>query len=557
VSRAPLDTSGGREPTAEEFEIAVQVIHKSGVVERLESHLIHDVGLPRQLSLRALMVAFQLNALQRHHRAHLVQAARVLNAMSEEQRGRLGITRWDSDETYPRVERLFVEVCRVLDQGDAGVDATWFANRLARAAIPKSMLTSHSIAVDGTDVETWGRLQGTTVRVDLDGEAAETQLVEETSAVSLTKKGKMRRARVIAIGPDGRKQYTADPDARAGHRSAKGNRNAGTFVGYECHLAVQTRDVKWTNHSDRTTLGPEVPAVITTCTLVAAGSHRGRAIVDDLIRSKEEVSDFDNVVWDPGYSLCQPGTTAYPLAQAGIEQTLELVTHQRGIRPFAGEALLLDGQLYSSLIPRELRDLAMPPRGAPKALRRKYERAFNQRARWRYVRHSKPDKDGVTRWKCPFCAGLLRSRRFPETMRRSRIAPLVEVPDGVTQCCDGTLSAPPAELPLAQRIPFGTTAWRVSMYRRQAVESVNAALKGSFADVSRGFFRVFGLVKITVLLGFTLAAYNLDRVRSFRAKRAETDSQPKIRAKRRLGTWEHCITPDPEATQDDTEGPPG
>src|SRR5580700_9027149 len=163
-------------------------------------------------------------------------------------------------------------------------------------------------------------------------------------------------------------------------------------------------------------------------------------LVDALIASKPHVQEITDVVWDPGYSLCQPTTTTFPLAQAGIEQTLELVTHQRGIRPFAGEALLLDGQLYSRFLPAELRDLAMPPRGAPAALRRKYEEKFNLRARYRYVRHSKPDKDGVTRWKCPFCAGLLRSRQLPETMRRSRKAPLVQMPEWVTQCCNGTLS---------------------------------------------------------------------------------------------------------------------
>ena len=234
-----------------------------------------------------------------------------------------------------------------------------------------------------------------------------------------------------------------------------------------------------------------------------------------------------------------------------------VVTHQRGIRPFAGEALLLDGQLYSPFLPAELRDLAMPPRNAPAPLRRAYEKKFNQRAQYRYVRHSKPDKDGVTRWKCPFCAGLLRSRRLPRTMRRSRKAPLVNLPEWVTHCCNGTLSAPPAELPLAQRIPFGTSAWRISMYRRQAVESANAALQGAFANLARGFFRVFGRVKISFLLGFTVAAYNLDRVRSFRAKQAEEAGQPKRRARRRLGTWRDSIPSDPEQLDDETEGPPG
>jgi hypothetical protein len=367
----------------------------------------------------------------------------------------------------------------------------------------------------------------------------------------------VKTAKVFSIGRDGRKQYTADPDARAGHRSSKGNRSAGPYVGYELHLAVQTRDVHWTNYIDRTTLGPEVPGVITTCAFVPAGSHRGNAIVDALIASKSGVHAFNDVVWDPGYSLCQPSTTTFPLAKSAIEQTLELVTHQRGIRPFAGDALLLDGQLYSPLLPSELRDLRSPPRFATGAYRRAYEDKFNRRARWRMVRHSAPDADGVTRWRCPFCAGLLRSRSFPRTMRRSRSAPLVDVGEGVSRCCSGTLSAPPAELPLTQKIPFGTTAWRISMYRRQAVESVNSALQGSFADLSRGFFRVFGRTKITVLLGFTLAAYNLDRVRSFRAKKAAEDAQPRRRAKRRLGTLSDCLSPDVPPVAPDANGPSG
>jgi hypothetical protein len=97
-------------------------------------------------------------------------------------------------------------------------------------------------------------------------------------------------------------------------------------------------------------------------------------------------------------------------------------------------------------------------------------------------------------------------------MRRSRTAPLVETQTEC--CCSGILTAMPIEFPWWQSITFGTTAWRISMARRQVVESANSALKGAFADLSRGFFRVVGLVKTTVLLDFTLAAYNLDRVRS-------------------------------------------
>jgi hypothetical protein len=554
VSRAPLVLDGGRPTSSEELWSARELIRRSGVIDVLSPHIDNEWGRPRRLTLEGLFVGLQLNALQPRHQAHLVQVARVLNALNDDQRGSVGIARWIPAESYDRVTWLFARVTDVLESGKAGVDAEWFANALARAAIPAELLTSQSVAVDGTDVETWGVLHGASRTVVVDGEAAETQLIDGRPAMQATRK--VRTAKSFGIGPDGRKRYTKDPDARAGHRSATNQRLAGPYVGYELHLAVQTRDVRWTNYIDKVTLSPEVPGVITSCVLVAAGSHRAKSVVDRLIEAAETVQPLSDVVWDPGYSLCAPETAGDVLGRHGIEQTLQPVTHQRGIRPFAGEALLLDGQLYSRFLPADLRDLAMPPRYAPGPYRAVFEEKFNSRARWRYVRHSRPDEDGVTRWKCPFCAGLLRSRQLPTTMRRSRNAPLALIPEAATRCCGGTLSEPPSELPIAQRIPFGTTAWRRSMDRRQVVESANAALKGGFADLSRGFFRVFGRTKITVLIGFTAAAYNLDRVRSFLAKKGQEVAETR-RSKRRKGIWSRSTPRAADPVPTDSTGPPG
>lgn len=98
------------------------------------------------------------------------------------------------------------------------VDAGWFANRIAAASVPAKFRTSSSVAVDGTDLETWGALHGDAAIVEYDGEAAETQLVEEPDP----RRKAGRKAEVFGAGPDGRKQYTVDPDARAGLRSATG-----------------------------------------------------------------------------------------------------------------------------------------------------------------------------------------------------------------------------------------------------------------------------------------------------------------------------------------------
>jgi hypothetical protein len=514
-----------------------------------------EVGRHRTISVRAILVACQLNALARHHKGHLVEVARVINAMSDEQRASLGIVDHDPDQTYHRVDRLFNKLCDALDAGHVvegvRVDAKWLANRLAAGAVPAEFRTSSSVAVDGTDVETWGALHGDAVTVDLDGEATETQLMDDGMVPKPRKPA--RRAQVLGVGADGRKRYTVDPDARAGHRSATNSRPAGPYVGYELHLAVQARDVRWTNNVERTLLSDEVPGVVTCFSLVPAGTHRGKAVVDDLIAAKAAGEPIEDVVWDPGYSLCKPGTVHHKLAQSGIHQTFQPVTHQRGPRPFAGDALLIDGQLFSSLLPRELRDLPAPPRGASETEKEPYEARFNLRARWRMARHAAPDTDGATRWRCPFCSGFLRARQFPRTMRRPKTLPLVPVNDGCERCCRGILTAQAAEMAWWQRITYGTTAWRISMGRRQVVESVNAALKGAFTDLGRGFMRVMGVTKMTVMLGFTLASFNLDRIRSFRAKHhldesGEVTQQPRqVRAKRRTGTWAEVIERPPLA----------
>ena len=66
----------------------------------------------------------------------------------------------------------------------------------------------------------------------------------------------------------------------------------------------------------------------------------------------------------PGYNLCRPETGYFPLAQAGIQSTIQPVTHQQGIKPFPADAPFIGGHLFSSFPPDELRDLPVPPRGA-------------------------------------------------------------------------------------------------------------------------------------------------------------------------------------------------
>ena len=168
----------------------------------------------------------------------------------------LGIDRHDPKLTYDRVERTFTKLSDFLEAGHPSVDAKWLANSFAQAAVPEEFRPSRSIGVDGTDVEAWGALHGDAVTVDLDGDAAETQLMDDGTVPKPKKPAP--KARVLAVGADGRNEYAVDRDARAGYRSATNSR-AGPYLGYELHLAVQARDVKWTNYIDKVSCPTRFP----------------------------------------------------------------------------------------------------------------------------------------------------------------------------------------------------------------------------------------------------------------------------------------------------------
>lgn len=297
--------------------------------------------------------------------------------------------------------------------------------------------------------------------------------------------------------------------------------------------------------------------MITIASLVAAGSRRDDAVVPGLIDAKQRWLDVDELVWDRGYSQLRPETTTHPLNQAGIGQTFRTMDWQRTRKTFDDHTILIEGRLVSAHAPEELQGLLpMPPYGSTDEECEEYEKPFNRLARFALQRHAGPDNEGATRWKCPVHAGRVRSRSVKGSMRRSRTAPLVNLPEGVA-CCGGIVTVQAGDLPYWQRFFPGTTGWRISYRRRDVVEGVNAALKGAFVNIGQKFFKVFGLTKIKILLAFTLAAYNLETIRSFLSRMAvvaEAARKPRSRKKRREMTWHDVVAIRPETGPDP---PPG
>lgn len=105
--------------------------------------------------------------------------------------------------------------------------------------------------------------------------------------------------------------------------------------------------------------------------------------------------------------------------------------------------MLIDGQLFSPLLPEELRDLPVPPRGASEEEKLAYEAKFNLRARWRLTRHAM--LTGPRGGSARSARGCCGAGRFRRPCGGPGPAPLVETE--AECCCSGILRAMPVELP--------------------------------------------------------------------------------------------------------------
>ena len=524
--RRPTDTNARWRPRSSEVTRAVRFIERSGVLPVLEQELDSNVGRPRFLSLKALLVAALVNGFQDGHRALIRKIAVTIDGLSKHRLKELGcrLDHWPND-LYRRVDDLYNNLCRALEHGFEAeidgeavwVDHVWFHNRIGSSPVPESLRRSTSLAIDGTDVETAARLHSGSEEIETNG----SEQPKRTSETTSSSEEQRPKALVLAQGDDGRKIYTLDPDARGGYRTRTNRRPGGTFVGYELHLGVQTPDVTYTNGVDVATLGGPVPGLILLSSLVPAGSSKAEAVVPLLLEQKRTGAPIDDIVVDPGYTIPDPAEFFTPLHKAGIHITYQITSHHRGVQPFNDHAIVLHGHLVSSTLPKKYRELALPPLGANQEERAPYEENWNHVARhFRFSLHKHPNSKGVTRWKDPLDAGRLRSRDVPRSMRGPKTSPLVKVKN--PSSWEKTVRATPESLPRWSKWMTGTTAHRVAYYgRRQVAESANAALEGEFASINSRHFRVFELHKINILLAFTIAGYNDDRIRAFCAAHQE------------------------------------
>ncbi|MGH9298185.1 MAG: hypothetical protein ACRDZP_09475 [Acidimicrobiales bacterium] len=483
----------------------VEIIASSGVAAILDEALPGG-GRPRQLGAEAVLLSV-MAALDSGRPAQLAAAHDASRDLSASEQVRLGICRSGREgvATYRQLSDTFSLLCSSVDpspvpsfRGVAEPDRRGHLDAVRRA-VPNERLVhleqlvddlveasipdayrsaSSSLAVDWTDHETWSRPRR---RED--------------------------------------PQPANDPDASFGHakRNAPGAKDY-LFFGYYAGVATMVNDEG----------GPVVPELIRRAFLHAPRVDPAAQMASRLRTLGESGVIVGDVLADCGYSSREPVGFARPVRRAGGRLVMDLHPQDRGQKGTFEGALLVNGGCYCPATPGPLLSLGPLPRAASSEDKERHARSCRQLDEYRFAPLTRSDEDGYVRMLCPAVAGKLRCPLRPDSMTASlERTTVLRVPEGIPErcCVQKTISIPPqVNEKTRQAYPYPSEAHAVSYARRTAAERAFASLADpSRGGVRRGWSRLFGLAKNSVMYALMVVVRNVRITESFERRRAEEE----------------------------------
>jgi hypothetical protein len=463
-------------------------------------------GRPRQLTTKAVLLAVML-ALDAGRPAQLMAAWRALSDLALADQLSLGFAQSKDGAchraTYRQLSDTFSVICDAIDPtpvpsfrsvtngqralhlaaARTGVDAEAKAalldgvgDALLEASVPaRYKRASCSLAVDWTDHETWSRARP----------------VEDP-------------------------QPANDPDASFGHakRNAPGAKDY-LFFGYYAQVATMVHDEK----------GPPVPELVRRIALAAPRLDPAGVMAKTLLRLANDGIALGDVLADCGYSNRHPETFAAPLRRAGAALVMDLHPGDRGQRGTFEGAIAANGALFCPGTPAPLLDLGPLSRGANAEQRAAHDARFAELARYKLSALNAPDDDGYQRVICPAAALKVRCALKESSLALSFDRPSVSNPPAEPpRCCaQRSITVPPqVNEKTRQKHDYAGPAHRVSYSRRTAAERTYASLADpSVGGIRRGWCRLFGLAKNTLMYALAVVVRNVRIVESFERREAQ------------------------------------
>ncbi|MGW4479455.1 hypothetical protein [Rhodococcus triatomae] len=477
---------------------------------------------------------------------HQTNVTAVVRGWTASQRRRLGIPP-HADIKYKSVNdalRRLTWACRSSRYPE------WDERAFAQALLDASLWhwpSSGAIALDSTDISTWGRVRYRKPVVDADPDAVpppDHPLAPPDPKHPHARRRGFQLPNAPASDDDKRYIYTVDPDARMGWRSA-GFEETCVFCGYDLHVITDVPSAPG---------GAPVVHVVRAMNLTPAGSHKGEGGFPVVEALGESIPDPRELIADRAYNYVRNDTFAIPVWRLGYATIYDLHPKQRGIHPGpkGSHTIWIDGVLYSDSLPEALYDLAPVETDMSDDERARLERRHQARQAYAYVPHDAVQLSRTRRYRGPAVQpARVRCPNNPVSMRAPHSLPTTSCTRGEDCGCGHTVTLHATDYPdMRMTVQHGTLAWEASYHRRVGIESVFADLKQNRLHVHRGYLRGFGKSRYTLLLGFTLAALNLLILHDWHVKRGlvdplgmdpgETEPQPTPqRRPRRIASGRH------------------
>lgn len=294
--------------------------------------------------------------------------------------------------------------------------------------------------------------------------------------------------------------------------------------------------------------GADVPILTYGVSIQPCGTDVVAPSLRLLDRMGEGGRPVDELLVDRGYSFKDGSRWGAELSRRDIAQVLDLHPTEVGPREHEG-MVVIAGVPHRPALPEELWHIQRPARlsvpvlkaSATSVERERHQLKVDQleafadtvaeRQCYSFVKFARPRRtakdQGAWRWECPAQAGKLRCANCPMSAHLPADTPEVaDPPDphsagGAPACCtQRTVTVPGAATrKLAQEHYWGSPEWFTSFAGRTRVEGFFGNLKGaSTSNVRRGWCRLMGIVKTSVMVACAVAATSISLLRAW-AKR--------------------------------------
>ena len=418
-------------------------------------------------------------------------------------------------------------------------------DKLINATHPQSMPKQTALAMDTSAVEAWAKSKIAPTAESDEADVLPHEVVDDERAAETVKRfdraeRKAKKEKSKKAKPE---RICHDPDAHGGYRTMTYDNKSNKFNGYDLFASVGVTPV-----GGDTDLWPKVLIAMTL--RPAAGDVPWPALAQ-LDRLVDAGHPIDEAIVARGVSYKLPEHWAGELKKRGISQVQDIHPLDQGVRDLNGMRIIA-GVPHCPRMPDRLIDITRPQHFKVGELKKKasngarlnqernsrdlatFHEGIDERSKYAFVFHENNATKGDpfnTRWMCPGEAGKIECSLCPKNVEFPAGTPVVVDPPelGVApKCCSQkTVSVPgPAIMKLRQELYWGSPEFCESYSRRSNIEGVFGNLRDtSNQNIKRGFCRVSGLVKTSLMLAFEVVAANIRLVRQW-AKRNSLIDDP-------------------------------